>query len=304
VLFHRADFKTKAGALDDKNRWLFGAEAARLWTVDAGVAGDSPFRPEQPVMAFPHGGYYLLGHHFGTPSEVRLVADCAPLGYLSIAAHGHADALSFTLSVHGEEILIDPGTYAYHTQKKWRDYFRSTPAHNTVTIDNLDQSEIAGAFMWMHKANAHLLAHRPHDALQVFEGEHDGYTRLPDPVTHKRRIEFDPQAGRITVTDFLSCIAEHEVLLHWHLSETCSAAIHQDGFTVSAPGSTLEFSCANPGFETELLRASEAFPAGGWISRSFDVKAATTTARVRGRIKGSASIVTTILIQATDTRRP
>lgn len=290
ILFKRGDLKAKAGAFDDKNRWLFGAEGERAWAT-------LPEQAEHPVMAFPQGGYYLLGKNFGQPDEVRLVADCAPLGFLSIAAHGHADALSFTLSVKGQEILIDPGTYAYHTQKQWRDYFRSTPAHNTVTIDGVDQSEIAGAFMWMRKANARALLHRPLDAVQVFEGEHDGYTRLPDPVVHKRRIAFDAEANRIVVTDFLSCIAEHEVLLHWHMSETCSVATTKDGFTVSAQDVTLEFSCAAPGFELALLRAGEEAPFGGWISRSFDVKATTTTARWRGRIKGSASIVTTISIQ-------
>ena len=44
------------------------------------------------------------------------MADAGPLGYQTIAAHGHADALSFTLSVGGMEFLVDPGTYAYHTR--------------------------------------------------------------------------------------------------------------------------------------------------------------------------------------------
>src|SRR5206468_507056 len=80
-------------------------------------------------------GYYILGADFDTPNEIRAVVDAGPLGYTAIAAHGHADALSFTLSVGGSEFLIDPGTCAYHTQERWRQYFRGTAAHNTLRVD-------------------------------------------------------------------------------------------------------------------------------------------------------------------------
>lgn len=284
LLFDRPDFKRKAGRLDDKNRWLFGAEGERRWNalLDAG--------PEQPVMAFPQGGYYLLGKAFGTGREVRLVADCAPLGYLSIAAHGHADALSFTLSVAGEELLTDPGTYAYHTQKAWRDYFRSTAAHNTVQVDGQDQSQIGGNFMWLHKANARLVAHVPQGDVQVFEGEQDGYRRLADPVLHRRKVEFDSNRQCVVVKDILECRGEHDVALHWHFGETCQVEGAGKGLTVLGQRSRLQMHCEF-GDGPELLRCSEA-PIGGWISRRFDEKAGIATAVWRGRINGTTEITT------------
>src|SRR5205085_8732813 len=124
VLFGRGDFKTKAGALDDKTRWLLGAQADSRF-----AALDSRKTRLPQRQQFPDGGYYILGCDFDTPREIRLVADAGPLGYRSIAAHGHADALSFTLSAGGREFLVDPGTYAYHTQARWRSYFRGTGAH-------------------------------------------------------------------------------------------------------------------------------------------------------------------------------
>ena len=86
-----------------------GAPARR----DCSERGRAGFRPRQQ---FSESGYYLLGSAFETPDEVRLLVDAGPLGYLSLAAHGHADALSFTLSIGDREILVDPGTYAYHTR--------------------------------------------------------------------------------------------------------------------------------------------------------------------------------------------
>ena len=286
VLFGRADFKAKAGRYDDKNLWLLGQAGLARWN------GLPAAGPEQPVTAFPQGGYYLLGTAFGTAREVRLVADCAPLGYLSIAAHGHADALAFTLSLGGEEMLIDPGTYAYHTQQRWRDYFRGTAAHNTVAVDGQDQSEIGGNFMWLRKAQARLLAHAPGAPVQVFEGEHDGYARLADPVRHRRRIEFDTTCHRIVIKDILQCQGEHQVALHWHYAEACQVAPVGDALQVRGARHGLLMRCRF-GAGPRLLRGSETPPAG-WISRTFDSKTPITTAVWQGAIDGTTEIVTEI----------
>ncbi|HXN15517.1 MAG TPA: heparinase II/III family protein, partial [Usitatibacter sp.] len=119
LIFGRADFKSKARALDDKTRWLLGRGS------DAAFEALDTRGARLPVhCAFPLGGYYILGCDYETEAEIRAVADAGALGYQSIAAHGHADTLAFTLSVGGEEFLVDPGTYAYHTERAWRSYFR------------------------------------------------------------------------------------------------------------------------------------------------------------------------------------
>ena len=112
----------------------------------------------------------ILGSDFESEQEVRLIVDAGPLGYTNIAAHGHADALSFTLSIAGLEFLVDPGTYAYHTQKKWRDYFRGTSAHNTVRVDKQDQSVGGGNFMWLEKAVAECEEWAPGEDIDYFKG--------------------------------------------------------------------------------------------------------------------------------------
>lgn len=285
VLFGRADFKRKAMHFDDKNRWLFGVAGLQQWQALDGRL------PEAPVMAFPDGGYFLLGSQFGTADEVRLVADCAPLGYLSIAAHGHADALAFTLSVAGEELLTDPGTYAYHTQKKWRDYFRSTPAHNTVSVDGQDQSEIGGNFMWLKKANARMIAHETNSEVQVFEGEHDGYSRLADPVLHRRRIEFNFNNKCIVVKDILQCTNVHDISVHWQFGEHCLVTVNDGQLQAQGQRSCLRMRCSHG--TLEVLRGSET-PPGGWISRRFDEKSPIASAAWRMRVQGTTEIVTHI----------
>ena len=84
----------------------------------------------------------MLGNRFGRSDEVLLVADAAPLPFLSIAAHGHADCLSFVLSLGGVQVLVDPGTYCYHSDPKWREYFKGTSAHNTVRVDGVVMARV------------------------------------------------------------------------------------------------------------------------------------------------------------------
>ena len=285
VLFRRGDFKAKAGPLDDKTRWLLGAEAQAVFdSVEAGPAR-LPVRRE-----FPEGGYYILGDAFETPGEVRLIVDAGPLGYQAIAAHGHADALAFTLSLGGREFLVDPGTFAYHTEPLWRTYFRGTGAHNTVRIDREDQSEPGGKFMWLRKADAGCAAWQASSEEDFFEGWHDGYLRLEDPVMHHRSIRLLKKERRIVIEDRLQMEGEHEVELFFHWSERCSVQADGKAFVAEQGGRTVKLWLPElPGGAGELLTASMD-PIGGWISRRFDVREPAPTVRWRATLAGNCTL--------------
>jgi hypothetical protein len=289
VLFGRGEFKDKAGELDDKTRWLLGRGVEEAYAQLPAGAGRLPVR-----RAFPEGGYYILGCGLETPAEIRLVADAGALGYQSIAAHGHADALSFTLSVGGREFLIDPGTYAYHTQRAWRQYFRGTAAHNTVRIDETDQSQPGGNFMWLKKARASCISWVSSAARDVFIGAHDGYSRLADPVAHRRSITLEKAARRIVIEDTLDMAGAHDVELNFHCSEHCRVELTECGCILSRDGIsvTLELPKAE-GARTDVLVGSEA-PIRGWVSRSFDRKEPAPTIVWRARLAGDVTLLSYI----------
>jgi hypothetical protein len=156
------------------------------------------YSPRYPI-AYCEGGYAVLGD-----DSVRLVFDAGPLGYPSIAAHGHADALSFCLGLDDAWWLIDPGTYAYHSEAEWRDYFRGTSAHNTLVINGLNQSKIGGNFLWLERAHAELEAiGRQSDGTQWARGWHDGYKDLG--VIHQRELRYESSTKTIQVNDSVTC---------------------------------------------------------------------------------------------------
>ena len=92
------------------------------------------------------------------PGEIWCRCDGGPHGFLSIAAHAHADALSVEVRHDGVDVLADPGTYCYHGQPEWRRYFRSTLGHNTLELDGADQSVSGGPFLWTRHARSRVLA--------------------------------------------------------------------------------------------------------------------------------------------------
>ncbi len=290
-LFGRKDFETKAGGIDDKTRWLFGDSATEIHTASEEENSATPIRRD-----FPHGGYYILGSDFGTENEIRMIVDAGALGYTSIAAHGHADALSVLLNIAGLEFLVDPGTFSYQSNVKWRNYFRGTSAHNTVRIDQENQSVIAGKFMWHHKANAVCERWDSDADKDVFSGYQDGYLRLDDPVLHYREICFDKATRQFRITDSVKCERHHVVEVFWHFSERCKVVLEGGTIYAEQDGCRVIMEPEGTGWEVESCFGQESPPCG-WLSRSFNVKVPTTTIVCRRRINGVEQFATRVTIE-------
>lgn len=287
VLFSRADFLKKARGIDDKTRWLVGDSLNALPAV-----GEEVFATRQ---SFPNGGYYILGDGFGSSDEVRCIVDCGPIGYLSIAAHGHADALALCLSVGGLEILIDPGTYSYHGPNRWRQYFRGTSAHNTVRVDGEDQSVSGGRFMWIHKADAQAINIEFASDRDVFEGYHDGYRRLDDPVIHRRSIVFHKVDRMVMIQDTISCTKAHRVERFWHFHEDCRVELVGRKLRVENKGCRVEMMTAETDSKMTMYRGDEVLPQG-WVSRSYDDKIPAVTVVMENRVQQTTSLGTEIRV--------
>lgn len=153
-------------------------------------------------VCYEEGGVSLLR---SKDKRVLIGIDHGELGFGSIAAHGHADALSFQMYLDGKPVFADAGTYIYHTDLESRNAFRKTENHNTVTINGKDQSEMLGAFLWGKRAKTTLLWHNlkvgnswkeaavKDGSVCYVEAEHDGYA----PVIHRRKFVFDGNGLKI-----------------------------------------------------------------------------------------------------------
>ena len=239
------------------------------------------------------GGYAVLG-----AGPVHLVFDAGPLGYPSIAAHGHADALSFCLALDGEWWLVDPGTYAYHSEHGWRDYFRGTAAHNTLEVDGANQSEIGGPFLWVRHARGRLVdAGTGPEGMQWATGVHDGYERLG--VTHTRRIELSAQGDMVTISDEVAGNGEHEMAIHFHFAPDIELipGSQPTSWLATKPGSERRvFLEVDETWCWEVVRGS-ASPKLGWYSPALGVKVPVFTLRGTRRARLPVQVITRIGVQ-------
>ncbi len=142
---------------------------------------------------FRMGGYTILRSR---DRRILIGIDHGPLGFGRIAAHGHADALSFQLFADGQAVFADPGTYIYHCDRESRDAYRKTEAHNTVSIDGKDQSEMLGAFLWGKRARCKLVEFKEMDGQVTLTAQHDGYR----PIVHTRQFVYTGGAS-LQITD-------------------------------------------------------------------------------------------------------
>jgi hypothetical protein len=144
--------------------------------------------------------------------------------------------------------------------------------------------------MWLKKARAACISWVSSAARDVFEGAHDGYSRLADPVAHRRRITLDKATRRVVIEDTLDMAGAHDVELNFHCSEHCKVDFTESGCVISRDGAsvTLELPKAE-GAHTEVLVGSEA-PIRGWVSRSFDAKQPAPTIVWRARLAGDVTL--------------
>ncbi|CAD7778199.1 Heparinase II/III-like protein [Candidatus Methanoperedenaceae archaeon GB50] len=166
------------------------------------------------IKTFFHSGYTVVSYQ--SPYLIKLIFDHGPLGMPPAYGHGHADALSILFNIE-EDIFIDPGTYTYGGDQRWRKYFRSTSAHNTITVDGKDQAVQKGTFIWDKPYNCRFLNCIKLENGVILIAEHDGYKRLFSPVKHQRAIYINKN-GILLILDQIKGKGKHQIELNWHIN--------------------------------------------------------------------------------------
>ncbi len=253
-------------------------------------------KPPGKSVYFEDGGYAVWKSVLDSNLKINLCMNLSDLGYGQIAAHGHADALSFTLQINDEPVLIDPGTYAYHDDKIWRDYFKGTRAHNTLIVNGLDQAEIKGPFLWGDKYYVH--THHSvmsNDQLNI-KAEHDGYYRDEMVLTHRRELSWHPLFKKWIIKDELVGNGRYNTELLFH--------VHPDRKVIKEPSNT--FRIIGNGYNLVIKFSShfkcrvacgETNPPLGWFSPVFGEKIPSPTIVAKGKVVGFDNIFTEFFIE-------
>ncbi|GAA2475288.1 alginate lyase family protein [Streptomyces longisporus] len=226
------------------------------------------------------------------PEEIWCRCDGGPHGFLSIAAHAHADALSVEVRHDGVDVLADPGTYCYHGQPEWRQYFRSTLGHNTLELDGADQSVSGGPFLWTRHANSRvLLAETSGEGAARWSAEHDGY----QGSVHRRQVELAAESRELRVLDEVRGPGG-AVRLAFHLGPAITADLvdNRAELTWTRDGEDRSAVLDLPGQLSWQAHRGETDPPLGWYSAGFGRKEPATTLVGTGFTDGTEGFTTVL----------
>lgn len=257
--------------------WLLGEEGIRVFNR-------YPEWKNRSSACFPRTGLYLS--HAGADSRSQVVLDVGPLGGGS-GGHGHADALGLTLNLDGTPLLVDPGTCNYVGPGSDRETFRTTQAHNTVTVDGHSQAEPRTPFSWFRwpKVQIEAIAFTPE--FDFIAASHDGYSRFESPVKHRRTL-FGPRQGFWFVLDELISDGPHDYALNWHLAPNARVLEQaRDKCIVEMEGSRLHVLTASHGWLCTVEP--------GWHSPAYGRKEAAPVVRFTRKSPGIETIATVFL---------
>jgi hypothetical protein len=248
-------------------------------------------RPSERPYRFADAGISILRTVPADLPEIWLRCDGGPHGFLSLAAHAHADALSVEIRYGGVDILADPGTYCYHGEPEWRSYFRSTIGHNTVQIGGQNQSTESGPFMWSRHARSREIA-VPEPALN-WTAEHDGYRALRPRAWHRRSVRLDPDARTVDLIDVIDG-GSHEVQMAYHFGPQVRVSLDGRHAALAwadeaAPGTARVELPAS--LEWQLFEGATD-PIMGWYSLGLGHKTPAVTLVGTGRCRRDSPLIT------------
>jgi hypothetical protein len=262
---------------------LYGDEAM-LYVASRGQRGKPPASRSK---AFSDSGYYILRSGWGNglesfEDERYLVFDCGPLGR---GNHGHFDLLSFEMAAYGQSLIVDPGRYTYDEsgETNWRAHFRGTGYHNTVQVDNKNQTRYA-----FHKTKFKIRGPEPDWELKRwincagFDYLHGVARSHEYEAVHERKIFFLSPEYWI-VSDILRAQEPHDYDLLFHLSdqacEKVSVTVEHGTLQVDTPHLVMAQAC-DP--EVQLVVDD------GYVSRMYGVKHPAPVVRFTRRAANAA----------------
>lgn len=217
VLFDDASLKFAAREASAEVLWLFGLTGLRRFDEIQAI------EPNATSKAFDASGFFTVRDSWNDGANFLLI-DCGEHGFLK-GGHAHADALGFVLSVEGFPVFVDPGTCNYTSDPVARELYRSTAAHNCITVNNESSSIPDGPFSWKTSASARLLEWRQDVNAVIFRGIHDGFARFG--VCYERGINFD-KTGIIIIDDNIRCERSNSYEVNFILSPDIRAEITAD----------------------------------------------------------------------------
>lgn len=153
---------------------------------------------EWVVIPMKESGYRKM-----TAGKFETIMDIGNITSTYQPGHTHADTFNYELRVDGKPIVVDTGISTYNKTQR-RQLERSTVAHNCVSVDEKNSSEVWGGFRVGKRCHV-VIKEESETAIEAF---HDGFEK---PC----RRRFEMKEGGLSIEDWY----EGDAVSYVHLAE-------------------------------------------------------------------------------------
>jgi hypothetical protein len=193
AFFQTGDFKRRR-PIDEEAIWWMGPQGVETYDRLPAAAREPVSKP------YDHARIFIQ-----RAGPLYAIIDCGDNGANGRGSHAHSDALSIEVFAYGRTFLRDPGTFVYSASELWRNRFRSTPYHNTIRVDREEISELPKGQPFALGPNHVVRINRWESSIEedIIDAEHHGYTRLENPIIHRRVLTFNKRLECWVLDDHL-----------------------------------------------------------------------------------------------------
>jgi hypothetical protein len=218
VLFENELFKPSS-RIDEEAIWWFGQTGLEAF--------DSLPVSDQPPVSEAFGDAQVF---IERADDLYAIIDCGDHGARGRGSHAHSDALSLELYAYGATFLRDPGSYVYTASKRWRNLFRSTAYHNTVRVDGKEISRFDedALFAFIENVRPRVNQWQSDATSDALDAEHYAYTRLAQPLTHRRIVTFNKPEGYWTIKDQFTGEGAHQFEFFFNFDAGLDVTVSDD----------------------------------------------------------------------------
>jgi len=210
----------------------------------------------------------------------------------------HADQLHFDLWWRGLNLAQDAGTYLYNADPPWDNQLTSTLAHNTVSVDGLEQMTRVSRFLYLDWADASIKQENKIDGDFIQRASARTYAYAKINARHDRLVTVFNDERWLVEDELLNVVMPgqnpraHVYRLHWLLPDweweaeargqmldvRLKSPLGWVNLAISADQPMKRVCLIRAGeliYESqtsEVLKTSEVSATHGWVSPTYSVK--------------------------------
>jgi uncharacterized heparinase superfamily protein len=200
-----------------------GSHEGEGWQIDV-ILSRSEARGK-PFSSTPHSGFERMSNN-----RTLLIMDVGSPASIGFDEKAHSGALSVEMSVGKERIITNCGAYIGAVDS-WADVQRTTAAHSTVTLENLNSSELLLGGGIGTRPESVASERREADGNIWINAALVGYGGQKK-ITHSRRIYLSANGGDIRGEDTISGGDSEKFVARFHLHPSVQSSLVRQASSV------------------------------------------------------------------------